>query len=165
MYAPPTSWPRHLFVSCTTTTCCKSQEGLPGLVSKVAGEECLYGSSHSNCFCCSKKYVKSILSRLPLGQLHLSMRVRAVSQSEGKVILLTASGGHETFDHIIFACHVDDALRILDAGSGATSEERDILSTFQWNRNDVWVHSDKDVGVHFLSSPQTKWWRTFKLSS
>ena len=21
MYAPPTSWPRHLFVSCTTTTC------------------------------------------------------------------------------------------------------------------------------------------------
>ena len=98
-------------------------------------------------FVCSTKYVESILSRLPTGQLHLSSPVHAVSSSEGKTILATATGKRETFDHIIFACHSDDALRILDAGSGATPEEREILSAFGWNRNEVWLHSDKDVSI------------------
>jgi predicted NAD/FAD-binding protein len=91
---------------------------------------------------------------LPAKQLHLSTPVHAVSSGDGKSILVTATGQRETFDHIIFACHADDALRILDAGSGATPEEREILGAFRWNRNDVWLHSDENVGVHFLSSLQ-----------
>jgi predicted NAD/FAD-binding protein len=51
------------------------------------------------------------------------------------------------FDHIIFACHSDDALRILDAGSGATPEERETLGAFRWNRNEVWLHYDESVSV------------------
>jgi predicted NAD/FAD-binding protein len=52
---------------------------------------------------------------------------------------MTATGKRETFDYIIFACHAGDALRILDAGSGATPEERENLGAFRvrWNRNDV----------------------------
>jgi len=109
-------------------------------------------------FCCSKKYVDTILSELPAEQLHLSTPVHAVSSGEGKSILVTATGKRETFDHIIFACHADDVLRILNAGSGATPEEREILGAFRWNRNDVWLHSDEKVGVH--SSPpftRKKW--------
>ena len=117
----------------------------------MAGEECLYRRSpHPRFFVCSKKYVESILSRLPTGRLHLSTRVRSVSLSEGKTILVTATGKREMFDYIIFACHADDALRILDAGSGATPEERDILSAFRWGENDVWLHSDENVGVYFF---------------
>jgi predicted NAD/FAD-binding protein len=55
--------------------------------------------------------------------LHLSTPVHAVSSNEGKTILVTVTGNRETFGHIIFACHSDDALRILNTGSGATPEE------------------------------------------
>ena len=36
----------------------------------------------------------------------------------------SADGHRKTFDHIIYTCHSHDALRILDAGSGATPTER-----------------------------------------
>ena len=96
----------------------------------------------------SKKYVESILSRLPSAQLHLSTPVQAVWSGEGTVILETATRKRETFDHIIFACHSDDALRILDAGSGATPVEREVLGAFRWSRNEVWLHSDENVSFH-----------------
>ena len=79
-------------------------------------------------------------------------------------MLVTAAGTHEEFDHIIFACHTDDALRILDAGSGATPEERDILGAFRWAKNDVWLHSDESVSV-ILPFRSRKWWLTLGPSS
>jgi predicted NAD/FAD-binding protein len=97
----------------------------------------------------SKKYVESILSQLPAAQLHLSTPVHAVWSGDGNTILETATGKRETFDHIIFACHSEDALRILDAGSGATPTERETLGAFRWSRNEVWLHSDESVGIHY----------------
>jgi hypothetical protein len=96
----------------------------------------------------SKKYVESILSQLPSAQLHLSTPVHAVWSGEGNVILETATGIRDTFDHIIFGCHSDDALRILDAGSGATPAEREVLGAFRWSRNEVWLHTDENVSPH-----------------
>ena len=106
----------------------------------------------------SKKYVESILSQFPSAQLHLSTPVHAVWSGEGNVILETATGRRETFDHIIFACHSDDALRILDAGSGATPAEREVLSAFRWSRNEVWLHSDENVSFHSPSRLGKKKW-------
>ena len=93
----------------------------------------------------SKKYVETILSQLPAAQLHLSTPVYAVRSGEGNITLETATGKREAFDHIIFTCHSNDALRILDTGSGATPTERDVLGAFRWNRNEVWLHSDENV--------------------
>ena len=73
--------------------------------------------------------------------------MHAVSSGKDNTILETATGERETFDHIIFACHSDDTLRILDAGGGATPEERETLGAFCWSRNEVWLHSDESVGV------------------
>jgi len=72
--------------------------------------------------------------------------VHAVLSGKDNAILVTATGKRETFDHIIFACHSDDVLYILDAGSGATPEEQDILGAFRWAKNDAWLHSDERVG-------------------
>jgi predicted NAD/FAD-binding protein len=113
----------------------------------VAGEEGLQKCRLILIFCFSKKYVESILSQLPAEQLHLSTPVHAVSSGKDNTILETATGEREMFDHIIFACHSDDALRILDTGSGATPEERETLGAFRWNRNEVWLHCDENVGV------------------
>ena len=94
----------------------------------------------------SIKYVESILSQLPAAQLHLSTPVHAVRSGEGNAILETATGKRETFDYVIFTCHSDDALRILDAGGDATPAEREALGAFRWSRNEVWLHSDESVG-------------------
>ena len=99
-------------------------------------------------FVASKQYVDSVLAKLPAEQLHLSTPVHAVSSAGDGLILETATGAREEFDHIIFACHSDDALHILNAGSGATSAEREALGAFRWSRNEVWLHTDSSVGLH-----------------
>lgn len=63
------------------------------------------------------------------------------------VVLTTADGKTETFDHVILACHSDTALGILRAGdSGATQDEERLLGAFKWNRNEAVLHSDTRVG-------------------
>jgi predicted NAD/FAD-binding protein len=115
---------------------------------------------------CSKKYVESILSKLPAEQLHLSTPVHAVSSGKDDMILETTTGEREAFDHIIFACHSDDALRILDTGDEATPEERETLGAFRWSRNEVWLHSDESVGVNSpLKFAVGKWQLTFGLAA
>ena len=91
--------------------------------------------------------------------------MQAVSSGETNTTLVTVTGERETFDHIIFACHTDDALRILDAGSGATSEERDILGAFRWAKNDVWLHSDESVGVILPPLFSRERWLTLRFVS
>ncbi|KAJ7028413.1 FAD/NAD(P)-binding domain-containing protein [Mycena alexandri] len=94
----------------------------------------------------SRVYVNKILSKLPKAQLHLSTPVQSVSQvGQGSVRLTTASGVTESYDHVIFACHSDTALSILQAGEGITEEEQRILSMFQWNRNEAVLHSDIEL--------------------
>ena len=75
--------------------------------------------------------------------------MRVVWSGEGNAILETATGKRESFDYMIFTCYSDDALRILDAGSGATFAERDALGAFRWSRNEVWLHSDASVSFHY----------------
>ncbi len=52
-------------------------------------------------------------------------------------------GGVERFDHVVFACHSDQALKML--GSGATTVERDVLSEFPYQRNIAVLHTDTSV--------------------
>ncbi|KAJ6487216.1 FAD/NAD(P)-binding domain-containing protein [Mycena vitilis] len=96
----------------------------------------------------SRVYVNKILSKLPAAQLHLSAPVKSVSTDAGEssaVHLTTAGGVTETFDHVIFACHSDTVLSILQAGEGITEDERKILGMFQWNRNEAVLHSDVNL--------------------
>jgi len=49
-------------------------------------------------------------------------------------------GASESFDHVIFACHSDQALRIL--GDAATAQEQEVLSAFPYERNVAVLHTD-----------------------
>lgn len=57
-------------------------------------------------------------------------------------IAITHAGGTETFDEVIFACHSDQALRLLDQPSPVESE---ILSHFPYQENDTVLHTDTSV--------------------
>ncbi|KAA1474687.1 FAD/NAD-binding domain-containing protein [Dentipellis sp. KUC8613] len=97
----------------------------------------------------SKQYVNTILDKLPKSQLHLSTPVVSIhsepaadGSSGFKIVLKTAAGATETYDHVILACHSDQALRML---SEPTEEEKRILGGFRWSQNEVVVHADEDL--------------------
>ena len=102
----------------------------------------LQGGSHT--------YVKSILAKLPESQLHLSTAIASLTSStvtgssKHTVTLTTTDGQQAQYDHVILACHSDTTLKILEAGN-ATQEERDVLGMFEWNRNQVVLHSDPSL--------------------
>jgi predicted NAD/FAD-binding protein len=98
----------------------------------------------------SHNYVNKILSKLPETQLHLSTPIvsattrQIADSSKPKVVLKTQEGDEIEYDHVIFACHSDTALEILEAGNITLEEDR-ILGMFEWNRNEVVLHSDPTV--------------------
>lgn len=105
----------------------------------------------------SKNYVKEIVDRLPLNQLHLSTAVQSLttvdssSSQHPQVLLQTIHGDTEIYDHVILACHSDTALSILKAGGrpggtgGVTTDESRILSMFRWIKNECVMHYDTQV--------------------
>jgi predicted NAD/FAD-binding protein len=66
--------------------------------------------------------------------------VESVRRHLNSVDVRPCGGPSESFDHVIFACHSDQALRIL--GEAATTQEREILSAFPYVRNVAVLHTD-----------------------
>jgi predicted NAD/FAD-binding protein len=66
--------------------------------------------------------------------------VTSVVRLPSQVLVQARGGEAEAFDHVIFACHSDQALRIL--GNEATETERELLSAFPYERNIAVLHTD-----------------------
>jgi uncharacterized protein len=90
----------------------------------------------------SRQYVDAILRRLD-GPVRLNSPVVAVRRRRGQLQIQVASHIAEEFDHVIFACHSDQALRML--GDSATPLERELLSKFPYQRNSAVLHTDDSV--------------------
>ncbi len=70
--------------------------------------------------------------------IRLNTPVTSIARRAGHVEV-TARGATERFDHVILACHANDALGMLD---DASPEERAVLSAFGWQENDTVLHRD-----------------------
>lgn len=90
----------------------------------------------------SQRYVEAILQRLT-GTVRTRSPVLSVRRQQGGVQVHVAGQPPERFDHIVFACHSDQALRIL--GGSATRTEREILAAFPYQRNSAILHTDTAV--------------------
>jgi predicted NAD/FAD-binding protein len=90
----------------------------------------------------SRRYVEAILRRLQRG-VELQTRVVALRRRTGGVELSIAGQMPRTYDHVVLACHSDQALRIL--GASATPREREILSAFPYQRNTALLHTDTSI--------------------
>lgn len=86
----------------------------------------------------SARYVREITARSRFN-IETGAPVESVFRHEKSAELRFASGRSEQFDEIIFACHADQALRLL---GDASSEERDLLSAFRHTRNRAVLHTD-----------------------
>jgi predicted NAD/FAD-binding protein len=56
--------------------------------------------------------------------------------------LITSSWGVERFDHVVLACHSDQALTLL---TDASERERDILGAITYQANDTLLHTDASL--------------------
>lgn len=65
--------------------------------------------------------------------------VIAIERHEAGVTVIDGGGRAEAFDHVILACHADQALALLDR---PTTAERDVLGAFGYSVNRTVLHSD-----------------------
>lgn len=89
----------------------------------------------------SRTYVDRLLSRCGGQlQLRLSTPVRAVRRTEDAALVSSDQRSEEPFDQVIFACHSDQALRLLRDPSGLEAET---LSGFRYGHNVATLHTNR----------------------
>lgn len=89
----------------------------------------------------SRRYVDAIAQRFP-GTIRLETPVYGIRRrttAQGDSVLLRTKEGTEHFEHVVVACHSDQALRLLE---DPTEQEQEILGAFPYQRNDAVLHTD-----------------------
>lgn len=89
----------------------------------------------------SARYVEKLTAPFR-ERIRLNTPVESVRRSPAGVFVKPAGGEAERFDRVFFACHSDQALRIL---SDARPAEREVLGAIRYQRNDVVLHTDTRV--------------------
>lgn len=88
----------------------------------------------------SSTYVDALIGRLD-AEMRAATPVRQVT-SEGSVWQVRTDANDETFDRIVFACHSDQALALIDQ---PTAAETQVLGAIGYQHNEVVVHCDPSV--------------------
>lgn len=89
----------------------------------------------------SRTYVAKMVERFR-DRIRLNTPIEQVFRTPKEVIVTPRNGTPEQFDHVVFGCHSDQALRML---ADATPAERDVLSEFPYGRNVAVLHTDPRV--------------------
>ncbi len=92
----------------------------------------------------SKEYVAKIFEPIR-DRIRLSTPVEIISRiatDDSEQVVLTTSAGEENFGAVVLACHADQSLQML---SDADETEKNLLQSFPYQENDVFVHSCESV--------------------
>lgn len=89
----------------------------------------------------SRSYVDKIKAELT-DKIRLNTHIKSISRANGKVMVSDIHGQIEEYDHVVFACHSDQTLKLL---SDATPLERDLLSCFPYQKNQAILHLDTSL--------------------
>jgi len=90
----------------------------------------------------SRSYVTRLEQEIALrGKIHLATPVESIRRSDAGVDIVT-EGGVESFDHVVIACHSDEALAMLERPS---DDERLVLGAIRYQSNDVTLHFDESL--------------------
>lgn len=87
----------------------------------------------------ARAYMNRLIAEIGHHRVRLGSPVRQVVRLGDGVQVLTASGGHETFDRVVLACHSDQALALL---ADPSADERAVLSAIRYAPNRVVLHRD-----------------------
>ena len=97
----------------------------------------------------SREYVKRLSAPFQ-DRIQLHAPVAKVIREAQGVRVIDAQGNHATYDEVVFACHADQALAMIDS---PLSEENRILSAFHYQPNRAVLHSD----VSFMPKRKKAW--------
>lgn len=87
----------------------------------------------------SKSYVEPIIENFKQN-IHLNTPVQRVKRFDDHVEITTVKGDKHSFDQVIFACHSDQALSLLE---DASADEHQVLGAIPYQMNDVVLHTDE----------------------
>lgn len=87
----------------------------------------------------SRAYVEPMIEPFK-DQIETNSRITQVRRNEQQVTLSFENQADEIFDEVIFACHSDQALALLET---PTSAETSILSALPYSKNEVVLHTDE----------------------
>ena len=85
----------------------------------------------------SRQYVRKLLAAI--GETRLGRGVRSIGRRPDGVVVRDMAGGEQVFDHVVLACHADQALALLD---DPTDSEGSLLGAFGTTRNRAVLHGD-----------------------
>lgn len=89
----------------------------------------------------SYRYVEKLVQ--PFRQrIFLNRSVRTIQRNLDHVRVVDGGGAEGRFDHVILACHADQALRMLQSPS---QRETELLKAFPYEPNDAVLHTDTAV--------------------
>ena len=86
----------------------------------------------------SREYVQRMAAELG-PRIRVATPIRAVRRWPCGVEMTDGSGRSTRFDHVVLACHADQALRVLE---DATPRERHLLARFPYQPNRAVLHGD-----------------------
>ena len=89
----------------------------------------------------SVEYVKKINAKIS-DSVVLSNEVLSVTRLDGEGVLVKSKQGEEKFDAVLFACHGDQVLKILQ---NPTAQESEIFSSFSYQKNLAVLHRDESI--------------------
>ncbi|UTW12443.1 NAD(P)/FAD-dependent oxidoreductase [Marinobacterium rhizophilum] len=91
----------------------------------------------------SRSYVSKIDASLrQRGEVRLNSRIHRILRRKGGIELEFLHGEREPFDHVVLACHANQALQLLHAPSML---EQQLLGAFSYQRNRAVLHSDPSL--------------------
>ncbi|WP_438970465.1 NAD(P)/FAD-dependent oxidoreductase, partial [Methylophaga sp.] len=88
----------------------------------------------------SNRYVEALLTQFP-GTIKTASPVQAVNRLYNGVSL-RVNGEQHTFDSVVFACHSDQALKMLSEPSQA---EQEVLGGIAYQSNHMQLHADETI--------------------
>ncbi len=97
----------------------------------------------------SREYIKRLTADFK-DKIHLNRGVKKVIRHDSGVTVIDEHGEQEQFDQVVFSCHADQALRMLDQ---PTEQEQEVLGAFSYQDNQIIVHSD----TSFMPQHQKCW--------
>lgn len=89
----------------------------------------------------SQEYVKR-LTKSVAHRIRVGCGASTVTRGAQGVSVLDTTGERRNYDHVVFANHGDETLRLL---ADASTQERDVLSAFRYQKNVAVLHRDSSV--------------------
>lgn len=89
----------------------------------------------------SKQYIEPLTKSFK-DKIRLATPIQSVSRNKEGVLITDHSGNQQQFDEVIFACHSDQALKLL---ADAEPLEQELLSKITYKDNDVVLHRDTSL--------------------